>query len=215
MLIVIDMGFKSDMVEGGRGININNEKGNQPQNFPGLPPIFRGFPNWNFPGPQNQGQPKNVPGFPAIPFFGLPSPSPGGGGGGDNLPPIPGLTAPSPLLPFLPYFRFDPPRYCIHLVGCIPLPKFQFPGQVQSPQATPVLSPPPDQGPLTPAVQPLPINPSPSQPPPAQTNPLQPPPVQSPPAQTPPVPPPTAQTPGVPTVPTPALQAEALTPTIT
>lgn len=43
----MDMGFKSNMVERGRGLHISKEKDDQLQNFPGLPPIFQGFPNWN------------------------------------------------------------------------------------------------------------------------------------------------------------------------
>lgn len=176
MLIVIDMGFKSAVVEGGRGLHISKEKDVQPRNFPGLPPIFPGlpplfpgFPNWNFPGQPNPGQPDN-PGIPGIPFFGFPPLSPG------NFPPLfPGFNL---TLPFLPYFTTDPPQYCIPFFLCFPLPNLFPPVQGQPPQAAPVL-PPPDQGPLAPIVQPSPPQTNPVQPPPAQAPPLQPPMAQS------------------------------------
>lgn len=153
LLIVIDMVFKSDMVEGGRGLQISKKQDDQPRNFPG-------FPNWNFPGKQNPGQADNLgfPDIPGLPFFGFPPVSPGD----DNSAPLnPGL------FPLLPYFTNNPPKYCIPLVICIPLPDLFPPPQDQPPQAAPVL-PPPDQGPLAPTVQPSPTNPSPFQPPPAQ-----------------------------------------------
>ncbi|KAL8118888.1 hypothetical protein AgCh_016398 [Apium graveolens] len=168
MLIVIDIGLKSAVVEGGRGLLISKEKDDQPRKFagwppifPGLPPIFPGFPNWNFPGQPNPGQPDNpgFPGIPGLPFFGFPPLIPGAGN----------LT--SPLFPFLPYFSSNPPQYCIPFFICIPLPDLFPPALGQPPQAAPDL-PPPDQGPLAPTVQPSPTNPSPLQPPPAQTPPL-------------------------------------------
>ncbi|KAK1364167.1 hypothetical protein POM88_039728 [Heracleum sosnowskyi] len=91
LLIVIDMVFKSDMVEGGRGLQISKKQDGQPRNFPGLPPIFPGFPNWDFPGKQNPGQPDNLgfPDIPGLPFFGFPPVSPGD----DNSAPLnPGPT---------------------------------------------------------------------------------------------------------------------------
>lgn len=171
MLIVMDMGFQSGVVEGGRGLRISKEKDDQPRNFPGLPPIFPGFlPNWNFPGRKNPGQPDDTPGIPGLPFFGFPPLIPGAGA----FPPLlPGFNITLPTFPLFPYFTYNPPRYCIPLIGCIPLPEIFPPAQGQPPQAGPV-SPPPDQDPLAPAVQPPPTIPSPSQPPPVQTPPLPP-----------------------------------------